>query len=264
MAAGSKGDQTSVFPAIFPRSLWRILRSSQARGMRNPSIVVRLYTWECLARTLKSSACWCPGGILISCPMLNSKLQNLPSKSENEPCHTVGETHFSHFHAQSLSFSHYPKLMSINEDWNTDLMLNRELSLPTQLSWTPQRSSTIPNYNAQHSHRLHNLRFLSPFTFGLFFFFKNWCQRLFRFTAHSVTVRLWLSKWENWFHQLSARGAPTPVYYQKNCLHRCNCEQINTVLLPFLYNQKLRGPSLDSSMEELGRFAKYYDNAKLK
>lgn len=173
MAAGSKGDQTSVFPAIFPRSLWRILRSSQARGMRNPSIVVRLYTWECLARTLKSSACWCPGGILISCPMLDSKLQNLPSKSENEPCHTVGETHFSHFHAQSLSFSHYPKLMSINEDWNTDLMLNRELSLPTQLSWTPQRSSTIPNYDAQHTHRLHNLRFLSPFTFGLFFFFQK-------------------------------------------------------------------------------------------
>ncbi len=53
--------------------------------------------------------------------------------SKAAPSHPAEETHFSHLYPRSHSFGHYPKLMTIGEDWNEDQLVNWKICLLAQL-----------------------------------------------------------------------------------------------------------------------------------
>ena len=71
---------------------------------------------------------------------LNMKEQRLYSESlpdvraphpisKAEPGHPAEETHFSCLYSRSRSFGHYPKAVTVGEEWNVDQLVNSELCL---------------------------------------------------------------------------------------------------------------------------------------
>uniref|UniRef100_A0A8C6LZV4 Nucleolar protein 12 n=1 Tax=Nothobranchius furzeri TaxID=105023 RepID=A0A8C6LZV4_NOTFU len=66
--------------------------------------------------------------------------------SKAEPGHPTEETHFGRLYPRSRSFGHYPKLMTIGEDWDVDRPVNREPGFLAQLPLPHDRSAQRPHH----------------------------------------------------------------------------------------------------------------------
>uniref|UniRef100_A0A8C6KI56 Ig-like domain-containing protein n=1 Tax=Nothobranchius furzeri TaxID=105023 RepID=A0A8C6KI56_NOTFU len=66
--------------------------------------------------------------------------------SKAEPGHPTEETHFGRLYPRSRSFGHYPKLMTIGEDWDVDRPVNREPGFLAQLPLHHDRSAQRPHH----------------------------------------------------------------------------------------------------------------------